>query len=120
DRAIITTLKLMQKTRDAIDQRMAELRIPFARKLKEERIRLANRHAAELMRDAQYFEARRRSRSESESHADAIRRATFADMARDRRQDGLANLRKNQGVTLDIDPARDSLVLSNDAPAKEK
>lgn len=120
DREIITTLHLMQKTRDAIDQRMADLRIPFARKLREERIRLANRHAAELIRDAQYFEARRRSRSESDSHADAIRRATFAQIARDHRQDGLANLLENQGVTLDIDLACDSLVLSNHAPAKEK
>lgn len=62
DREIISTLHKMEKTRKAIDQRIAELRIPFARKLKEDRIRLTNRHAAQILRDQQYFETRAQSR----------------------------------------------------------
>ncbi|MGE8944051.1 relaxase/mobilization nuclease domain-containing protein [Leptospira interrogans] len=82
DREIIAALQKMQKTRDGIDNRIAELRVPFARQLKDDRTRLANRHAAQLLRDEQYFEAREASRSEGDAHAARIRRATFADIAR--------------------------------------
>lgn len=56
DKRLLTSLI---KTRDNCDRRIAELRIPFARKLRGERIALANRHAAELERDRAYFESER-------------------------------------------------------------
>lgn len=56
DKRLLTSLI---KTRDNCDRRIAELRTPFARKLRGERIALANRHAAELERDREYFESER-------------------------------------------------------------
>lgn len=84
DAALIEEIRRLRKTRVSIDRRIAELRGPFARQLRDERIRLANRHAAELLRDAQYFEARARSRSDGDSWAAEIARATFAAKAQAR------------------------------------
>lgn len=81
DATLIEEIRQLRKTRTTIDTRISELRTPFARQLRDDRIRLANRHAAELLRDAQYFESRARSRSDGDSFAAEIARATFAAKA---------------------------------------
>ncbi|MBN9260944.1 MAG: hypothetical protein BGN89_07780 [Alphaproteobacteria bacterium 64-6] len=81
DAALVEDIRQLRKTRASIDTRISELRTPLAHQLRDERIRLANRHAAELLRDAEYFAARARSRSDGDSFAAEIARATFAAKA---------------------------------------
>lgn len=92
-------LKQLIKSRDNVEVRLTEARAPFARTLRLERQRMQFRHAAELMRDEQYFATRERHQSEGEKRATKLARAQYMQATRDRKDDGLASAVLSLGAT---------------------
>lgn len=105
-------LQQLVKTRNNVEARLIEARAPFARALRLERQRMQFRHAAELLRDQQYFDARERQQSEGEKRAAKLARAQYVQASRDRKDDGLASAVRSLG-SLSVDP-RNSLADDND------
>lgn len=98
------------KTRDNITLRMNEARIPLARKLRDQRLALENRHKAEVLRDQQYFEARARGQSESDRAASAQRKKSFLQASRDRRGDGLDSILEELRTDIVADAHPDKII----------
>ncbi|MBX9863132.1 MAG: relaxase/mobilization nuclease domain-containing protein [Hyphomicrobium sp.] len=92
-------LQQLINARDNVEIRLTEARAPFARTLRLERQRMQFRHAAELMRDEQYFATRERRQSEGEKRATKLAKAQYAQATRDRKDDGLASVVRSLGAT---------------------
>lgn len=115
-----TTLKRLIKSRNSITERMNEARTPVARKLKLERLKMAYRHEAELVRDAQYFAWRERSRTEGDDRAAKQRRNTFVQASRDGREDGLKSLLAELRAQRQDEDLRQSLVTDDQHETRQQ
>ena len=119
-RADATMLKRLTKTRNSISERMTEARAPVARKLKLERLKMAYRHEAEIVRDAQYFAWRERSRTDGDNRAAKQRRKSFGQASRDNREDGLKSLLAELGAQRQDEILHQSLVTDDQHETRQK